>query len=96
MLLNLVLTTFSWGMNATEFLQDDEVSRFDYIRGASDQIWLHNNLVGEKRYICFPEGNTYYQTLKIVEKYISDHPEKMHEQVSVLTYNALVSAFPCN
>jgi hypothetical protein len=63
--------------------------------GATDQLFLEHHLIGKKRYICFPEAFTYGQILKIFEKYIDDHPETLHEDLPVLFYNALVTAFPC-
>ena len=67
-----------------------------YVTGAADQISMLNGLAGENADICFPEGNSYGQVLKIVTKFLSNHPERLHEPMPVLVYNALVLAFPCD
>nr|WP_269807861.1 Rap1a/Tai family immunity protein [Pseudomonas agronomica] len=49
-----------------------------------------------KRIICWPEGNvTKDQSLRIVVKYLKEHPESLHFGESTLITLALVSAFPC-
>lgn len=44
---------------------------------------------------CIPEGATYEQTVRVVLKYLRDHPEKLHERRSTLMLEAIASAFPC-
>ncbi len=45
---------------------------------------------------CVPEGKvTRLQKIRVVVKYLEDHPEKLHEPPSVLITRALNEAFPC-
>jgi Rap1a immunity proteins len=45
--------------------------------------------------VCAPEGNSPDQTVQIVRKYVSDHPEKEHIPMTVIATQALAGAFPC-
>jgi hypothetical protein len=47
------------------------------------------------KYICTPEGVTYLQAGKVVDKYMFDHPEYLHEQMRAIAFAALFWAFPC-
>lgn len=44
---------------------------------------------------CEPDNVTNLQIVRIVRKYIADHPEKAHEVTAVLAVEALSRAFPC-
>ncbi len=45
---------------------------------------------------CFPEsGLSTQQAIRIVTKYLNDHPEKLHEPDCILSIMALKDAFPC-
>jgi Rap1a immunity proteins len=44
---------------------------------------------------CIPESVSESQIQKVVEKYLEDHPEKLHFRASVLVLVALQKAFPC-
>jgi len=46
-------------------------------------------------YPCIPEVATNAQVLRVLIKYLNDNPEKLHEDASLLTTNALIQAFPC-
>jgi len=45
--------------------------------------------------VCAPEGNSPNQTVQIVRKYVSDHPEKEHIPMNMIATQALAGAFPC-
>ena len=45
--------------------------------------------------ICFPDSSTIGQDVRVVVKFLQDHPEKLHERRKLLTYSALQKAFPC-
>ena len=46
--------------------------------------------------ICFPEsGIENRQAIRVLVKYLQDHPEKLHEYDMILTISAFVEAFPC-
>ena len=44
---------------------------------------------------CTPEKSNYLQAMKIIEKYMDDHPEKLHLSFFLITINSLKEAFPC-
>jgi hypothetical protein len=50
---------------------------------------------GEPNGICLPPGASANQNRLVVEKYMSEHPEKLHEYAAILIVDALREAFPC-
>jgi hypothetical protein len=45
--------------------------------------------------LCRPEKSTHAQATLVVQKYLSDHPEKLHLNADELVLDALQEAFPC-
>ena len=41
-----------------------------------------------------PDGVTVAQLARVVDKYMIDHPEQLHEPPGILVFNALLQAFP--
>jgi hypothetical protein len=51
---------------------------------------------GSPNMICFPaEGATVGQSVRIVNKYLHNNPQQLHEPSTVLIFGAFVTAFPC-
>jgi len=44
---------------------------------------------------CRPKNVTAGQLVRVVVKYLKNHPEKLHENQFLLTLSALLNAFPC-
>jgi hypothetical protein len=44
---------------------------------------------------CFPDAIDTGQIMRIVLKYIREHPEEAHERTAVLLVRALRQAYPC-
>jgi hypothetical protein len=44
---------------------------------------------------CLPEGSTNFQFMRVINRYINNHPERGHYELSVLVNLALTEAFPC-
>ena len=44
---------------------------------------------------CAPDSVTYGQQIRIVVKYLQNHPERLHEDEFILAATALRAAFPC-
>ena len=44
---------------------------------------------------CIPEAVTLAQSIRVVHKYLNEHPERLHEHKIILTLDALKEAFPC-
>jgi hypothetical protein len=47
------------------------------------------------RLICVPDGVTNGQAVKVVVRYLDQHPESLHKFAGLLVYEALTDAFPC-
>ena len=45
---------------------------------------------------CPPKGVKNIQKVLVVEKYMRDHPEKLHERAESLIRQSFVSAWPCS
>lgn len=45
--------------------------------------------------LCLPEKSTHAQAALVVQKYLSEHPEKLHSNAEELVVDALHEAFPC-
>ena len=45
--------------------------------------------------LCLPVKVTHAQATLVVQKYLSDHPEKLHLNAEELVIDALQEAFPC-
>ena len=47
-------------------------------------------------FFCLPiEGIKYTQAVRVVVKYLKEHPEKLHESAASLAIASLTEAFPC-
>jgi hypothetical protein len=46
--------------------------------------------------LLFAEDVTTGQGLKVLVKYIDDHPEELHERTALLATRAFVKAWPCS
>ncbi len=44
---------------------------------------------------CRPEGTTLVQNVRVVVKWLKDHPERLHERADTLILQALKTGFPC-
>lgn len=45
--------------------------------------------------VCVPKGVTIGQEVRVVAKYLNDHPEQLNHDERILTDAALSNAFPC-
>ena len=58
--------------------------------------YMEGLIVGDNdRTICVPQGVTRKQFMLVVEKYLKEHPEDLHEPAYRLIDWALMEAFPC-
>ena len=46
--------------------------------------------------VCLPNGMTLGQGLKVLVKYMDDHPEELHMHAADLDVRAFVKAWPCS
>ncbi len=73
-----------------------------YITGAADamaSVQSHSDGSVEGRRFgfrwCLPKGVTFGQTVEVVEKWLSSHPETWHLAAPSLVAHALAEGFPC-
>lgn len=48
------------------------------------------------RYFCFPHGVTPDQAVRVIVKWLGDHPARLHEDAIKLVLDALKENFPCH
>jgi hypothetical protein len=65
-----------------------------YIDGFQDGLAMATTNKS-KPLVCFPENSTLGQDIRIIKKYLEDHPEDLHASGRVLILKALAKAFPC-
>jgi Rap1a immunity proteins len=68
-----------------------------YVRGLVEglQLGRHLGMHAPKLYCPPKDGLDPQQARLIIEKYLRDHPERLHENSSFLGMDALMGAFPC-
>lgn len=71
--------------------------KLSYVRGFMDGVAM-GTVFSEKfagKY-CPPKGGTdAIQARLVVEKFLKEHPEKLHMEAGILAGIALMGAFPC-
>ena len=67
------------------------------VQGISEEVnYVHAKTDKEPpRPFCLPDGTENGQLIRVVLKYIGDHPEKAHYSSALLIGLALMDAFPC-
>ena len=50
----------------------------------------------DKPLFCVPDGAKTSQLVKVVTKYLNEHPERLHLNISSVAAISLYEAFPCN
>lgn len=68
-----------------------------FISGLSAGIYLGESLGASGRRFCFPDDSSPQvdQAVGIVQKYLHEHPEQLHEQAGFVGTLALHSVFSC-
>jgi hypothetical protein len=66
-----------------------------YVAGLTDGIAMFAGKGSIHEMYCAPSGVTHGQSVRLLVKYIKDHPEKSQEETRLLMLAALVKAFPC-
>jgi hypothetical protein len=66
------------------------------IEGFAGAAAFYESKPGSPRAICFPaEGMTIGQSVRVVNKFLQNHPEQLHEPSTVLIFGAFLTAYPC-
>lgn len=66
-----------------------------YVNGVDEGVRLAYDIQHETQPYCLPDEVTKGQTMRILIKFIKDHPEKAHFQTRVLLVESFMEAFPC-
>jgi hypothetical protein len=66
-----------------------------FCAGFITSTWYAFFSAREQRYFCDPPNATVDQAIKVVEKYLADHPEELHKEALVLVSRAWENASPC-
>ncbi len=87
-------------LNEGKILNDDELAGgtycLAYISGYVDAEQVSTARPGNKSSFCMPDaGIDLRQTVRIVTKWLTDHPGQLHSTSRVLIGLALKDAFPC-
>jgi hypothetical protein len=65
-----------------------------YIAGVNDGFFGAQTLAQQGRVSCILPIDG-HQAVMIVEKYMREHPDELHEAADILVVAALISTFPC-
>ena len=80
---------------ASSKASEQETACLSYIRGFVDGMLMG---VASEKYSAYCPPNSgvpMQQALLIVERYLREHPEKLHEEAGFVVGGALIEAFPC-
>jgi hypothetical protein len=69
-----------------------------YVMGAIDDhvsIQMNDKSPLDPKRFCLPDGVTPHQTIRVIAKWLEDHPARLHERAIGLVLTALGESFPC-
>lgn len=69
-----------------------------WVEGFAEGFTVHDELLGvpeRDRMACVPRQVTTVQTIRVIQKYIADNPDKAHRHTRYIASLALARAFPC-
>jgi len=68
---------------------------FGYVVGVNHGVRMAYDIVGQPQPYCLPDGVTHGQMMRVLIKFIKDHPEKAHQPTVGLEIESFMDAFPC-
>ncbi len=66
-----------------------------FLNGLTTTTSIMTKVFNISRPFCMPNNVTTGQSVRIVVKYLKDHPESLHEDEGFLAMLAFIEAFPC-
>ena len=66
------------------------------VGGYTDSMRTTISIFSLKNNLCIPMNANWGQRIKVVVKYLEEHPEKLHMHYETLITTAMLDAFPCN
>jgi hypothetical protein len=93
---------FSWCVGYVEAIMDDlSATRLNLAIIATSGVTFSGPdeakqyALDSLRFACIPEKATILQAIRVLVKWLREHPQRLHEPKSILTRDALKEAFPC-
>lgn len=65
------------------------------VQGVRQTMAIYAEVLPREERTCIPEGMTNGQGVRVVVKYLEDHPKTLHYAATVLTMAAYRDAYPC-
>lgn len=77
--------------------KDDSLLCLAYIEGVLDTQGATNDLHPELKSFryCIPDDVPIVQSVRIIVKFLKEHPKNLNVRASLLVLGAMVDAFPC-
>ena len=69
-----------------------------WVAGFAEGFLVHDELLGvprRDRLACVPNGESAIRIVRVMKKYLADHPEKARRATRYIAPLALAGAFPC-
>jgi Ssp1 endopeptidase immunity protein Rap1a len=69
-----------------------------WVAGFTEGFLVHDELLGvprRDRLACVPNGESTMRIVRVMKKYLADHPEKAYRATRYIASLALAGAFPC-
>lgn len=69
-----------------------------WVAGFAEGFLVHDELLGvprRDRLACVPNGESTIRIVRVMKKYLADHPEKARRATRYIASLALAGAFPC-
>jgi len=69
---------------------------YGHVRGVMETLELHRMFTGTSIFnYCAPDNANFTQTIRVIVKYLNDHPASLHSNATSTMIVALSEAFPC-
>ena len=66
-----------------------------YCLGQTNALTAVSRVLPDPLRFCMPEGGSNQQAVRIIVSFLKAHPERLHEDVVILSIDALHQAWPC-
>jgi hypothetical protein len=86
----MAITETQADTTGNQYLSYSQYERFAYINGMTDGLIMMNVKCGNN------QNQTYGQIIRVVEKFLINHPEKTNLQMSLLYGQAVIDAWNCS
>ena len=67
-----------------------------FVSGVTNTLAIVRHASPETVHTCIPDGFTIGQGIRILQKYLTDHPKDLHLPATILALKAYRDAYPCD